>query len=92
MRKNRKHYTAEEKAGVLKRYLVEEVPLSELCDEYGLQPSQVYRWQAQLFPNAATVLRPIRKSAATISQSDAAHRTVHEKPQGKVSLENDLLR
>ena len=53
MSKTRKHYSAEEKAVILKRYLVEKVALSDLCDEYGLQPSQVYRWQQQLFERAA---------------------------------------
>ena len=39
MKKTRKHPSAEEKAVVLKRYLVDKVPMSDLCDEYGLQPS-----------------------------------------------------
>ena len=39
MTAKRKYPTAEEKALILKRYLVEKVPMSDLCDEYGLQPS-----------------------------------------------------
>ena len=46
MSKTRKHYSAEEKALILKRYLVEKMALSDLCDEFGLQPSQVYRCPA----------------------------------------------
>jgi len=35
MSKTRKYPAAEEKAVVLKRYLVEKMPMSDLCDEYG---------------------------------------------------------
>ncbi len=63
MNKTRKYPAADEKAVVRKRYLVEKVPMSDLCDEYGLQPSQIYRWQKQLFENAATAFRRTNKRA-----------------------------
>jgi transposase-like protein len=41
MRKMRKHYTAEEKAAILSRPLLGKapVPVSDLCEELGLQPT-----------------------------------------------------
>lgn len=39
MKKQRKHYTPEEKVAILRRHLVERVPISDLCDELGLQPT-----------------------------------------------------
>jgi transposase-like protein len=33
MRKERKHFTPEEKVAILRRYLVDRVPVSELCEE-----------------------------------------------------------
>jgi transposase len=39
MKKQRKHYTAEEKVAILRRHLPEQVPVSELCDKQGLQPT-----------------------------------------------------
>jgi transposase-like protein len=39
MKKQRKHYTPEEKVATLRRHLVEGVPISDLCDELGLQPT-----------------------------------------------------
>jgi transposase-like protein len=53
----RRHFGGEQKAAILKRFLVEKVPLSDLCDEYGIQPSQVYQWQQALFAGAATVFQ-----------------------------------
>jgi len=47
----RKHLTGSQKVAILKRYLVDKAPISDLCDEYGIQPSQVYQWQKVLFEN-----------------------------------------
>jgi len=55
--KQRKHYTPEQKVAILRRHLIDRVPVSELCDELGLQPTVFYRWQKQLFDNGAAALR-----------------------------------
>jgi transposase len=47
MKKQRKHYTSEEKVAILRRHLLEKVPISELCDKHGLQPTVFYRWQKE---------------------------------------------
>ena len=43
MKNSRKCYSVPGKAAILKRHLVEKVPISGLCDEYHIQPSQIYR-------------------------------------------------
>ena len=53
MRKKRHNYTPEEKVIILKRHLVERIPVSDLCDEYKLQPKVFYIWQQQFFENGA---------------------------------------
>jgi transposase-like protein len=57
MRKERKHYTAEEKVAILRRHLLEKVPISDLCEEHGLQPTVFYRWQKELFENGAAAFQ-----------------------------------
>ena len=47
----RKRVAGGQKLAILKRYLVDKTPISDLCDEYGIQPSQVYQWQKVLFEN-----------------------------------------
>jgi transposase len=42
MSKQRRHFSTDQKATVLKRYLVDKVPMSDLCDEYGLKPNLIY--------------------------------------------------
>lgn len=53
MRKKRHNYTPEEKVSILRRHLIDRVPISDLCDEYQLQPSVFYDWQKLFFENGA---------------------------------------
>jgi transposase len=57
MKKQRKHYTPEEKVAILRRHLVEGVPISDLGDELGLQPTVCYRWQKEFFENGAAAFQ-----------------------------------
>jgi transposase-like protein len=57
MSKHRKHYTPEEKVSILRRHLVEKVPVSDLCQEWKLQPTVFYRWLKEFFENGATAFR-----------------------------------
>lgn len=56
MVKQRRHFNPEEKVKALRRHLVEKVPISDLCEELGIQPTQFYRWQQALFENATSAL------------------------------------
>src|SRR5947207_13577083 len=58
MKKQRKHYTPEEKVAILRTHLLERVPISELCDKHGLQPTVFYRWQKEFFENGAAAFQP----------------------------------
>ena len=57
MRKERKHYTAEEKVAILRRHLLDKEPVSGLCEELGLQPTVFYRWQKEFFENGAAAFQ-----------------------------------
>jgi len=52
--RQRRRFAPEEKVAIVRRHLLEQVTVSDLCDEYGIQPTVFYRWQKQLFENAAT--------------------------------------
>ena len=43
MLKKRNSYSAQEKVAILKRPLLEEIPVSDLCDEHGIHPTVFYR-------------------------------------------------
>jgi len=53
MNPSRRQFTPEEKVAILRQHLVEHVPISELCERHGLQPSLFYLWQRTFFENGA---------------------------------------
>ena len=42
MNKPRRHFADPEKVAILKRHLIDKVPVSDLCDELGIYPNQFY--------------------------------------------------
>ncbi len=53
MTKKRKRFTAEEKVRLLRLHLIEKQPVSDICDQHGLNPNVFYRWQKLFFENGA---------------------------------------
>jgi transposase len=80
MKKERKHYTAEEKVAVLRRHLLDRVPVSDLCEELSLQPTVFYRWQKELFENGS----------AAFQSTERPHRQVQEKQKRIEFLEKKM--
>ena len=54
-KKPRRRIDGSQKLAIVKRHLVDKVPVSDLCDEYQIQPTQFYQWQKQLFEQGASV-------------------------------------
>lgn len=87
MTRSRRTFTAVEKAAVVKRYLVDKIPVSDLCDELGLQPTQIYAWQKQLFENAAAAFaKPGRK----LKQEEARDQKILAL-EAKIQLKNEMV-
>jgi hypothetical protein len=42
---------------ILRRHLLDKVPISDLCEELGLQPTVFYRCQKEFFENGAVVFQ-----------------------------------
>ncbi len=51
MKTNRRKFSADEKVKILRKHLIEKVPISEVCDQHGIKPTQFYQWQKQFFEN-----------------------------------------
>ena len=65
MKKPRRRFGTDQKATILKRYLVDKVPNSDLCDEYGIKPNQIYAWQKILFDHAESAFQQAGSRAAS---------------------------
>jgi transposase len=83
--KERRHWSAEEKTKLLRRHLIEKVPISKICEEARLSPSLFHRWQEQLFLNAALALGDRRAPERSQDQQRI------EKLEQKIQQKNEVL-
>lgn len=76
----RRHYSGTEKVAILKRHLVNGEPISDICDDLKINPTQFYRWQKVFFENGATAFenRPSR-AASRDRKIQALEETLAEK-------------
>ena len=86
MARQRRSYSPEEKVAILKRHLVEKVPVSDLCDELGLNPTVFYGWQKQFFENGAAAFQ---RKGKRRSPSPEARKI--EKLEAKLAQKNEVL-
>lgn len=89
MKKSRKHYTGEEKVATLRRHLLEQEPVSKLCDELGLQPTVFYRWQKEFFENGAAAFQAKARSDHQAEQERIAY--LEKKMQRKDEVLAELM-
>ena len=98
MRK-RKNYSAEEKVGILRRHFIEKVPVSDICEELGLQPTVFYRWQKQFFENGVAAFQPTngkrgdameRRNAELEAKLRRKHEVLSELMEEHVQLKKSL--
>ena len=61
MANKRKKFSSEEKVRLLRLHLVEKVPISDICDQHGLNPNIFYRWQQQFFENGSAAFEKAGK-------------------------------
>jgi transposase len=86
-KQTRRHFTPQEKVAIVKRHLLEGVPVSNLCDEFDINPTLFYQWQRQLFENAHLAFENGRKSKAVEDAKD--HKI--DQLEAKLSRKNEVL-
>jgi transposase len=91
MKKDRKHYTAAEKVAVLKRHLLDKVPVSQLCEEEGLQPTVFYRWQKEFFEHGAAAFESKERPARQVVEKQKRIEFLEKKVQTKDEVLAELM-
>jgi len=89
MRKPRKNYSPTEKVVILRRHLIDKVPVSDLCDEHRLQPTVFYAWQRQFFENGGAAFERKASSAETEHRRTIA--ALREKLRRKDEVVSELM-
>jgi transposase len=91
MRKERKHYTAEEKVAILRRHLLDKVPVSDLCEELGLRPTVFYRWQKEFFENGAAAFQAQERPHRQVEEKQKRIEFLEKKAQTKDEVLAELM-
>lgn len=60
----RKRFTAEQKALVLRDVLEKGMPVSEAAEKYGVHVNDIYNWKKKLFENASDLFASPRAKAS----------------------------
>jgi|SRR5580700_4559797 transposase-like protein len=89
--KQRRHFGGPEKVAILKRHLVEKVPVSTLCDELDIYPTQFYGWLKDFFENGHLAFDSGRKSKAVEDSKDQKIERLEAKLQRKDSVLAELM-
>ena len=86
----RNRLTVEQKVAVIRRHLLENVPVSDLCDELGMHATQYYTWQKQFFENGASAFERRTNAANKRRREDANLKKIAEL-QGKLQKKNEVV-
>lgn len=86
-RQPRRHFTGAEKVAILKRHLLEKVPISDLCDELHLYPHQVQAWLKEFFENGHAAFANGRRAKAV---EDAQQKKI-EQLEAKLTRKNEVM-
>jgi transposase len=86
----RKQFTPEQKIAMVRRHLIENVPVSNLCDEFGIHATQYYNWQKQLFENGGGAFAR-RPNKANVKRQHNAHEKKIEQLEEKLQGRNEVV-
>jgi transposase len=70
MPKKCRRFRPDEKVVILRRHLLDKVPVSDLCDEVGLNPNVFYTWQKAFFENGSAAFAGRKDDARTRKLED----------------------
>src|ERR1700726_895329 len=91
MRKQRRHFAGTEKVAILKRHLIDKVPISDLCDELHIYPNQIYGWLKEFFENGHAAFDNGRKAKAVEDAQQAKIQQLEAKLQRKDEVMAELM-
>jgi transposase-like protein len=83
----RRHFTAEQKAQVVRRHLADKEPVSKLAEELQVQPSLIHLWVNQVLGQAE---RAFERSPANGRVEQAKDRRI-EQLQARLVQKNEVI-
>jgi transposase len=87
MSRQRRHFSAEQKAQIVRRHLTGKEPVSKLAEEFKLQPSQIHTWVNQLLAQAE---RALENPQGRRREEHTAQRRI-EQLEAKLVQKNEVI-
>ena len=87
MSNTRRSFSAEQKAEVVRRHLANKEPVSNLAEEFEVQPSQIHGWIHQVLSQAA---RAFERSPGNGRADQAKDRRI-EQLETKLAQKNEVI-
>lgn len=87
MSRTRRHFTAEQKAEVVRRHVGDKVPVSDLAEELGVQPTLIHSWVKHVLDHAATAFE---RSAGKRRAEDPRDQRITQL-EAKLSRKNEVV-
>src|SRR6266481_9004531 len=90
-KQTRRHFSPQEKVAIVKRHVLEGIAVSNLCDEFQINPTLFYQWQRQLFENAHLAFENGRKAKARDDGKDQKIERLEAKLQRRDTVLAELM-
>jgi transposase len=87
MSRTRRHFTADQKAQVVRRHVSGKEAVSDLSDELGVQPSQIHTWVKQVLDQAD---KAFTRSTGNRRADDAKDQKI-ERLEAKLTDKNEVI-
>ena len=89
--KSRRRFGAEKKAQIVRRHLADKIPVSDLADDFGVQPSQIHTWVKQVLDQAEKAFERSNGSRRKEVAKDARIAQLEEKLTTKNEVISELM-
>ena len=76
---------------ILRRHLLDKVPVSDLCEEQALQPTVFYRWQKEFFENGAAAFQTPERPSHQAEEKQKRIEFLEKKVQTKDEVLAELM-
>jgi transposase-like protein len=87
---SRRQFTAEQKAEAVKRHVMGKEEVSAVCESLGIAPNQFYRWQQELFENAAAAFE-VKKRGPVRQPREAELERKVESLEQKIAHKDEVI-
>lgn len=91
MRTPRRHFSPEQKVGILREHLVEHVPVSDVCEKHQIQPTIFYGWQKIFFEKGASAFQNGRSPSRVLGQQERRVQALESKLKDRTEALAELM-